>query len=186
VRSVRRTGAGVEVRDDADSLSTYDSVVIATHPDQALALLADPTSLESSTLGAFTYTSNPTLLHTDDSLLPQAQGARASWNYLLDACDASPEAVVVSYDITRLQRLDTPTTYVVSLNTEDRVDPSLVVERMDYAHPSYTPESVAAQAELPKLNDGLTAFAGAWHGWGFHEDGARSGLAAARSLGGAW
>jgi uncharacterized protein len=186
VRSVRRTGSGVEIRDDSDSVATYDSVVIATHPDQALALLADPTPLESAALGAFTYTSNPTLLHTDDSLLPRANRARASWNYLLDACDASPGAVVVSYDVTRLQRLETQTTYVVSLNAADRVDATLVLDRMDYAHPAYTPESVAAQAELPRLNDGVTAFAGAWHGWGFHEDGARAGVAAARSLGGAW
>lgn len=186
VRSVRRTGGMVEIRDDSDAVATYDGVVIATHPDQALAMLADPTPLELATLGAFTYTTNPTLLHTDDSLLPRSAGARASWNYLLDACDASPDAVVVSYDVTRLQRLDTDTTYVVSLNAEDRVDPATVVGRMDYAHPVHTPESVAAQRKLPRLNDGATAFAGAWHGWGFHEDGARSGVAAARSLGGSW
>ena len=78
------------------------------------------------------------------------------------------------------------TTYVVSLNAEDRVKPDRVIERMDYAHPAYTRESVAAQADLPSLNDGVTAFAGAWQGWGFHEDGARSGVAAARSLGASW
>jgi uncharacterized protein len=186
VRLVRRTGAGVEVRDDADSVATYDQVVVATHPDQALALLADPTPLERATLGAFTYTANPTLLHTDEAVLPHATRARASWNYQLDACEADPDAVVVSYDVTRLQRLPTDTTYVVSLNAADRVDPATVIDRMDYAHPAYTPESVAAQRELPRLNDGTTVFAGAWHGWGFHEDGARSGVAAALSLGGAW
>ena len=186
VRSVRRTGLGVEVRDDADVVSTYDAVVLATHPDQSLALLADPTSAETRTLGAFEFTSNPTLLHTDQSLLPRAAGARASWNYLLDSCDASPDAVVVSYDVTRLQLLRTDTTYVVSLNAEDRVSSDSVIERMDYAHPAYTRESVAAQADLPFLNDGVTAFAGAWQGWGFHEDGARSGVAAARSLGASW
>jgi predicted NAD/FAD-binding protein len=187
VRAIRRAGeAGVEIRDETDSVATYDAVVIATHPDQALALLLDPTRAESETLGAFSYTSNPTLLHTDTSVLPHARRARASWNYRLDTCDASPDAVVVSYDITRLQRLDTDTTYVVSLNAADRVDPTTVVDRMDYAHPAYTPESVAAQSDLPALNGGVTAFAGAWHGWGFHEDGARSGLAAAVSLGGAW
>jgi predicted NAD/FAD-binding protein len=86
----------------------------------------------------------------------------------------------------RLQRLDAAETFVVTLNGVDRVDPTTVVDRMDYEHPSYTPESVAAQRLLPALNDDRIAFAGAYHGSGFHEDGARSGVAAAEALGARW
>jgi predicted NAD/FAD-binding protein len=104
----------------------------------------------------------------------------------LDRCATDAGAVLVSYDMTRLQRLGTDESYVVTLNPGDRVRPESVVARMEYEHPTYTPQSVAAQALLPALNDGTIAFAGAYHGWGFHEDGARSGLAAAESLGGSW
>jgi predicted NAD/FAD-binding protein len=94
--------------------------------------------------------------------------------------------VQVSYDMNRLQRLDAPETYVVTLNGDGRVDPALVLDRMEYEHPVYTTASVAARGRLPELNDGMVAYAGAYHGWGFHEDGCRSGLTAAVSLGGAW
>jgi len=88
--------------------------------------------------------------------------------------------------MTRLQRLGTPERYLVSLNPPADLRPDRVLARMDYAHPQFSPASVAAQRRLPGLNDSVTAFAGAYHGWGFHEDGARAGLAAAVSLGGAW
>jgi uncharacterized protein len=86
----------------------------------------------------------------------------------------------------RLQSLACGEDYVVTLGGAGQVDPGLVIDRMDYAHPAFTPASVAAQRRLPRLNTGLTAFAGAYHGWGFHEDGCRSGVAAARALGGTW
>jgi predicted NAD/FAD-binding protein len=192
VRSVTRrmpsTGwAAVEVRDDADRISEFDAVVIATHPDQALALLTDARAGERAALGAFGYTMNPTVLHTDPSVLPRSPRARASWNYRMPSCRGSAEQVRVSYDLTRLQRLGTPERYLVSLNVRPgEIDPGRVLARMDYAHPQFTPGSVAAQKLLPGLNDSVTAFAGAYHGWGFHEDGARSGLAAAVALGGTW
>jgi predicted NAD/FAD-binding protein len=189
VRTVVRRPSGrpsIELRDGADRLHEFDAVVVATHPDQALRLLADPSAAEQAALGAFGYTANPALLHTDESVLPRSRRARASWNYRMPSCFGSARNVQVSYDMTRLQRLPAGRRYLVSLNAEDAVAPERVLERMDYAHPQYTPESVAAQALLPGLNDGVTAFAGAYHGWGFHEDGARSGLAAAVSLGGAW
>src|SRR6201999_4200248 len=107
--------------------------------------------------------------------------ARASWNYRLPSCSGGAEQVQVHYDMTRLQRLPTEQEYVVSLHADGQVRPDRVLARMDYAHPQYTPESVAAQSLLPSLNDGVTAFAGAYHGWGFHEDGARSGPTAALS-----
>ena len=104
----------------------------------------------------------------------------------MHSCDTGADRVEITYDMTRLQRLDTDDRYLVSLNAAETVDPATVIDEMIYHHPQYTPESVAAQALLPALNDGRTAFAGAYHGWGFHEDGARSGLAAAESLGGTW
>ncbi|HVE26126.1 MAG TPA: FAD-dependent oxidoreductase [Sporichthya sp.] len=186
VRSLARSAAGVEIRDDADQVGRFDAVVVATHPHQALALLAAPTALETSVLGAIGYATNSTVLHTDTTPLPRTAGAQASWNYRMSSCSASTESVVVSYDMNRLMALPGPERYVVSLNSPDLIDPAKVIARMVYEHPIYTPTSVAAQRRLPELNDDRVAFAGAYHGWGFHEDGALSGLTAARALGGAW
>lgn len=187
VRAIRRTADGIEIRDVDDQLSTVDKVVVATHPDQALRLLADPTPAERDVLGAFTYSTNATVLHTDSSILPRAAAARASWNYLMPTCDhQAAEPVVVSYWMNRLQRLDEPVDYVVSLNAGQRIDPATVLDRMTYEHPTYTPESVAAQRLLPGLNTAETAYAGAYHGWGFHEDGCAAGVRAAASLGVDW
>jgi predicted NAD/FAD-binding protein len=189
VRSVRRRADGLEIRADDDSAEHYDGAVIATHPHQALAMLAEPTSPEREVLGAIDYTVNPTLLHTDVSVLPTARRAQASWNYVMNSCDARPDAVQVSYNMNRLQRLDelgAQRTYVVTLNGEQHVDPATVIDRMSYEHPVYTTESVTARTRLAELNDGVLGFAGAYHGWGFHEDGARSGVDAAASLGASW
>ncbi len=183
IRAISRDGAGVEVRDDADVAHRFDRVVVATHAPTALSLLAAPTPAERDVLGAFTYSANETWLHTDTSVLPRAADARASWNLLRVPGE---DRVLVSYDMSRLMRLDAPETYVVTLNATDRVDPSTVIARMDYEHPAYTPASVAAQRRLPELDDGRIAFAGAYHGWGFHEDGCASGVRAAASFGVAW
>ncbi|OLM30345.1 amine oxidase, flavin-containing protein [Pseudonocardia sp. Ae717_Ps2] len=188
VRSVVRSAAGVEVRDDSDTVAAFDHVVLATHPDQALAVLGDDaTADERAVLGAFTYSRNETWLHHDTSLLPRRGGARASWNYLKPACADSAQApVLVSYDMNRLMRLTDPDDWVVTLNGAGRIAPDAVVARMTYEHPVYTPGSVAAQRRLPELNTPVTAFAGAYHGWGFHEDGCASGVRAARALGVSW
>ncbi|MCX4539805.1 FAD-dependent oxidoreductase [Streptomyces sp. NBC_01565] len=171
----------------ADGLTdAYDAMVIATHPDQALRLLIDPTPDERRILGAFTYEANPAVLHTDTGLLPRSPRARASWNYHLADCRTAADAVRVSYDMTRLQRLPGATEYVVTLNPGDHVDPDQALARMRYAHPVYTHASVAAQRELPRLNIRGTAYAGAYHGWGFHEDGCLSGVRAAAALGVEW
>ncbi|GAA3887357.1 NAD(P)/FAD-dependent oxidoreductase [Streptomyces sedi] len=186
VRTVLRHADGARVLTEDGATHDVDRVVLATHADQALALLGDATERERRTLGAFRYSSNVTWLHTDASLLPRRPGAGASWNYLLPSCAAPSDRVLVSYDMNRLQRLTADRRYVVTLNPGTRVDPDTVLARMTYAHPLYTSESVAAQSALPSLNDGVTAFAGAYHGWGFHEDGCRSGAEAARSLGAHW
>jgi uncharacterized protein len=198
VTAVRRMAAGAAAAgtggsalvtyEDADGTWTesYDAIVIATHPDQALRLLADPTPAERDVLGAFRYSLNETILHTDSRLLPASRLVRASWNYALSSCTAADSSVRVSYDMTRLQGLPGARTYVVTLNAPETVAPEHVIAAMSYAHPVYDPASVAAQRRLPELNDGRTAYAGAYHGWGFHEDGCRAGVAAAESLGGRW
>ncbi|GAA0971860.1 Putative flavin-containing monoamine oxidase AofH [Nocardioides aquaticus] len=187
VTSVLETADGVEVTDGNGDVSTYDAVVVATHPSHALAMLAEPTALQREVLAAMPYSANTALLHTDASLLPVATAARASWNFRrpLDA-DARPGEVMVTYDLTRLQRLPTDTAYLVTLGGEHVVDPTTVIARREYEHPLYNPESVAAQARLPEVSGDRVAFAGAYHGWGFHEDGARSGLAAAERVGLTW
>jgi uncharacterized protein len=186
VRGIRRTGTGVAVRDDADAVDQFDAVVVATHADQALRLIEDATPAQRRVLGAFDYSRNETVLHTDGSVLPRAKGARASWNYLLPTCEPVPGAVRVSYDMNLLQGLDAPEPHVVTLNGDARIRPERVLARTVYEHPIYTPAALRAQRELPSLNDGVTAFAGAYHGWGFHEDGCRSGVEAAASLGVPW
>ncbi|MDI6910767.1 FAD-dependent oxidoreductase [Nocardioides sp.] len=184
VTSVLETPDGVDVTDGNGAVTTYDAVVVATHPGQALAMLADPTPVQREVLGAIGYSPNVALLHTDASLLPRAEQARASWNFRRPLGERGH--VTVTYDLTRLQRLPTRTRYLVTLGGEDLVDPATIVARMEYEHPLYTPASVAAQRRLPELDSDRVAFAGAYHGWGFHEDGARSGLAAAERLGFAW
>lgn len=188
VRAVYRTASGVVVRDDADRVDEFDAAVIATHPDQALALLDQPTRAETEILGALTYSVNHTVLHTDTSVLPTRHRARASWNYRLPACDSAPDRVLVSYDLTRLQRLDAAADrrFLVTLGDGGSVDPDSVHAAMVYEHPQYTPNFVAAQRRLPELGDHRIAFAGAYHGWGFHEDGAHSGVVAAQRLHGSW
>lgn len=190
VTSLLETPSGVEVTDGNGEVTTYDAVVVATHPHQALALLAEPTAAHREVLAAMPYSPNTALLHTDTSLMPRLTQTWASWNFMRpSAAQERPDGsdgVVVTYDLTRLQRLPTDTHYLVTLGGEHLVDPSTVIDRMEYEHPLYTPESVAAQRRLPELDTDRVAFAGAYHGWGFHEDGARSGLAAVERLGLTW
>ena len=178
VTSVLETAAGVEITDGNGQVTAYDGVVIATHPAQALSMLAAATPLQRSVLEDLPYSPNTALLHTDTSLLPRSRNAWASWNF------ARPG--VITYDLTRLQRLPTETRYLVTLGGEHLVDPATVIDRMEYEHPLYNPTSVAAQRRLPDIDTDRIAFAGAYHGWGFHEDGARSGLAASERLGLDW
>ena len=140
--SVLETATGVEITDGNGEVTTYDAVVIATHPGQALAMLAEPTPLQRELLAAMPYSPNTALLHTDTSLLPAAEGARSSWNFQRPVDETG--AVTVTYDLTRLQRLPTDTHYLVTLGGEHLVDPATVIDRMEYEPPLYTPESVAA------------------------------------------
>ncbi len=164
----------------------FDKVVIATHADEALALLTDAGDDEQEVLGSFGYSTNVAWLHRDASVLPAHRRSRASWNYRLGDCDTPTDRTRVSYWMNRLQGHDESDPLLVTLNPEEGPDPANVVARMTYTHPTYTAASVAAQERLPLLNSDRLAFAGAYHGWGFHEDGCRSGALAARALGASW
>jgi uncharacterized protein len=165
-RGVTLVAAGREHR--------YDRVILATHADTALALLARPSAAERRVLGGFRYSENRTVLHTDRRFLPRRPAAHASWNYVADR-DSS--RVAVTYSMTRLQGLpDAP--YLVTLNPRTR--PANVLHEVAFTHPQLDAAALAAQAELPGLGAGhRTYYAGAHLGFGFHEDGMRAGLAAA-------
>ncbi len=186
IRTITRKPDAVELLDSAGTLHQVDAVVVATHADDALALLTDPSDDERRVLGAFEYSHNETLLHCDASQLPDAPAAQSSWNYRMDDCAQRSDRTAVTYWMNRLQGIESAEPFLVTLNASDRIDPATVVARMDYTHPIYTPASVAAQGELAGLFTDTTVFAGAYHGWGFHEDGCRSGVDAALALGTAW
>lgn len=186
IASVTRKPDGVELIDTAGDLHSVDAVVIATHADDALALLTDPSDDERRVLGTFDYSHNETLLHRDAGQLPTAPAARSAWNYRMDDCAQRSDRTAVTYWMNRLQGIASAEPFLVTLNASDRIDPATVVATMDYTHPIYTPQSVAAQGELKDLFTEQTVFAGAYHGWGFHEDGCRSGVDAAAALGTPW
>ena len=186
VTGVTRRADGVQIRDVTGQVTRVDRVVIATHADQGLALLTDPSDAEVTTLKQFGYSANVTVLHTDSSVLPRARNARASWNYRMTSCDRPGQPAVVTYWMNRLQGHQSPEAFLVTLNDRERLDPRSVAAVMDYEHPVYTAEAVRAQSRLAGLATDRTVYAGAYHGWGFHEDGCRSGVEAARHFGVTW
>ncbi|GEN79353.1 NAD(P)/FAD-dependent oxidoreductase [Actinotalea fermentans] len=186
VVAVAREEDHVVVRTADGGAARFDQVVLATHADDALAVLADATPEEKADLAAIGYSANTTWLHRDGSVLPALRRARGSWNYRKETCGTGASAVLVSYWMNHLQGLDTADDLVVTLNAPERVDPAALVAEMTYRHPVFTPAAVAAAARLRGAGGPRLAFAGAHLGWGFHEDGARSGLEAARRLGGSW
>ncbi len=193
VTSVAREPDGVRVTVASGHSELHDRVVVATHADEALGLLADATPLEKEVLGAFRYSRNETVLHRDAGLLPRARQARASWNYLVpdparvaDAEVGSEAGPVVTYWMNRLQGLPEEHPMLVTLNGRHLVDEGDVIAVMDYRHPIHDLPAVSAQRRLHELSTDRIAFAGAYHGWGFHEDGCRSGVDAARAFGVTW
>ncbi|SAI69448.1 dehydrogenase [Bordetella ansorpii] len=166
-----------------DGRHDYDHVVLACHSDQALALLADPSAAEREVLGAIPYQDNEVLLHTDATLLPRNRKAWAAWNAHVSADPSQP--CTVSYCMNLLQGLQSPDPFVVTLNRGQDVDPRRVLARMQYHHPVYTRASVAAQARKADISGvNRTWYAGAYWGWGFHEDGVRSAMEVAGGLAG--
>lgn len=163
----------------------FDDVVVACHGDQVLTLLANPTPAESTVFRAFATSTNTAWLHTDASVLPAREPARASWNYLIGADpDARP---TVTYDLNRLQGLTTPRRYLVTLNPSVPIDEGRVIGRFAYAHPLYTPDAVRAQARWSEVSGvARIHYCGAYWGYGFHEDGLTSAMRVARALGVVW
>lgn len=186
ITSITRTDDGVRLVDTTGTTHRADAVVIATHANDALALLTDPSDDERRVLGAFDYSDNEVQLHRDATQLPAAPAARSSWNYRMDGCTDRSEHSAVTYWMNRLQGIESTEPFLVTLNASGHIDPATVVATMAYTHPIYTPRSVAAQGELKRLFSDQTVYAGAYHGWGFHEDGCRSGVDAAAALGTAW
>jgi predicted NAD/FAD-binding protein len=184
VTAVSRTPDGVELRTASGRREQMDRVVLALHADDALGILTDATPAEKEVLGAFRYSQNETVLHRDGSLMPRARLARSSWNYLVGTDPT--RGAVVTYWMNRLQGLPRDEPFYVTLNATDRIDPAKVVATMSYRHPLYDLDAVRAQRRLPTLATERTAFAGAYHGWGFHEDGCRSGVEAAAAFGVHW
>lgn len=184
VHAVRRDTDGVEV-ESIIGRERFDHAVMACHSDQALRLLVDADPRERDILGAIRYQSNDTVLHTDARLLPRGRKAWAAWNALLP--HEPTAACTVSYCMNLLQGLDAPEPLVVTLNRTDAIDPARVLRRMEYHHPLYSHASVAAQARKAEIQgQRRTWFAGAYWGWGFHEDGMRSAVEVAKALGVAW
>jgi len=183
-RGVRREADAVVVSTDQGE-ERFDQLVLACHSDQALALLADPTPAEREVLGAIPYQANETVLHTDARLLPRRRKAWAAWNAYVPAEPGA--ACTVSYCMNHLQSLDSPEPFVVTLGRSREIDPAKVLARMQYHHPVYTHASVAAQARRGEISGHhRTWYAGAYWGFGFHEDGLRSGVEVARALGVQW
>jgi predicted NAD/FAD-binding protein len=184
VSRLQRTPDGVTLTTNAGD-ERFDQVVLACHSDQALALLADPSERERDILGAMPYQANETVLHTDARLLPTRRKAWAAWSAYVPSEPGA--ACTVSYVMNLLQGLDSPEPFVVTLNRSQDIDPGKVLARMRYHHPVYSHASVAAQSRRGEISGvNRTWYAGAYWGFGFHEDGLRSGVDVARGLGVSW
>ncbi len=182
VRQLRRDGAGVVVA-TATGEERFDRVVCATHSDQALALLADAGALEARVLGGIPYTASRCVLHTDESFMPKRRAAWASWNYLHPRDEVHDQRICGSYWMNLLQRIPGPTNYIVTLNPPRPVAPAALLYETIYHHPLYTAASVETHALLPQIqNRAGISWAGAWCGYGFHEDGLASALRAVQAI----
>ena len=182
VRSVRRHATGALLSLPDGSIEAFDEVVLATHSDQALRLLADPSEAEREILGAIPYQPNEAVLHTDVGQLPRRRKAWAAWNYHLPR--EPRQRLSVTYDMNILQGLHTDETFCVTLNPATPIDPGRVIARMDYTHPIFTREGIAAQRRKPEISgERHTWYCGAWWNHGFHEDGVQSALDVARGFG---
>ena len=184
MQSITRCADGVELTTPA-GMERFDHVVLACHSDQSLSLLTDADEREQAILGAMPYQTNDTILHTDASILPVRRKAWAAWNAWLPSDPT--QACTVSYCMNLLQGIESPEPFIVTLNRTAAIDPDKVLRRMSYDHPVYSTDSVAAQKRKPEIQGRRhTWFAGAYWGWGFHEDGMRSAVEVAEALGAEW
>ena len=182
VVSVQRFPETVEITTRGGDTASFDHVVIATHSDQALRMLSDPSDLEREVLGAIPYQENLAVLHTDTSLLPPKRTAWASWNYHIPK--QKKGRVALTYNMNILQSLEAPETFCVTLNMPERIHPDRVIQRIIYHHPVYDPDSLSARRKQDELNGkNRTYFCGAYWGYGFHEDGVNSALSVCKHFG---
>lgn len=185
VEAVRRVAQAGQTRialDTADATHLFDHVVMATHSDQTLAMLRDPSRGEQQLLAAVRYEPNRAVLHTDTRCLPASRKTWSAWNYQSE--NSPTPKVCVHYLINKLQPLPFKTSVIVSLNPIDPPDHSCVIDEYAYSHPVFDGAAIRAQTQLPLIQGQRnTWFAGAWTGYGFHEDGLKSGLAVAQSIG---
>ncbi len=184
--AIRRQADGIRVKLADGSESEFDQVVLATHSDQALRLLADATPAEREILGALLYQPNDVVFHTDTNLLPRRRRAWASWNYRVYS-PGDDQPVSMTYWMNSLQGLETEADYCVTVNANEPIREDRVIRHFVYDHPLYSFTSLAAQKRLPEIN-GLnrTHFCGAWCGYGFHEDGLQAAVKVAANLGVSW
>ena len=174
VRRVIRHASGVEIVTEKHGKEWYDAVFLACHSDQALAMLDRPTAVERDVLGAFRYQDNEAVLHTDAGILPKRRRAWAAWNYHIP--EDPHRQVAVTYNMNMLQDLDCAEQYCVTLNNDRHIDPGRVIRRIEYQHPVFSLDAVAAQHRQVELNTDRTFFCGAYWRNGFHEDGVVSAL----------
>ncbi len=176
IQTVTRHHDHVALTFEDGQVKTFDQVIFACHSDQALALIADATSEETSVLSAIPYSKNEVVLHTDESLLPRSKKAWAAWNYHLGEDKSKPASL--TYNMNILQRFDdAPVTFCVTLNNSERIDPSKVIASYQYAHPVFNLGSIEAQGRYHEIgNKNRTHFCGAYWFNGFHEDGVNSAI----------
>ncbi len=181
VVGIERVEQGVRIRTPDGAPEHFDAAIVATHSDQALRMLRDPSTAEQEVLGSIPYQENEAVLHGDPSLMPRARRAWSSWNYHVGEQE---QRATVTYHMNRLQRLENAPPFFVTLNRTAEIDPEKIYRRITYHHPVYTPDTRRAQLRRDEIN-GLrhTWYCGAYWGWGFHEDGVRSALAVCRDFG---
>jgi len=183
VTKVGRSSSSVTLHLGSGSHEDFDYVLFATHADQTLKMIDQPTSKERELLSCWRYQENIAILHTDSSVLPPKRSAWASWNYINSKETSNINAALVTYYMNKLQGLDSSTDYFVSLNAEHLIDSEKIIKKINYTHPVYTEEAVSSQGSLMDLQGKERSFfSGSYFGFGFHEDGARSGMIAALKL----
>jgi predicted NAD/FAD-binding protein len=181
LRGVRRRGHFVEVV-TSSGIERFDHVILAMHSDQALRVLLDASGLERAILGAIRYQPNEVVLHRDTSLMPGTSRAWASWNYRIPAEDGS--AAIVTYDMNRLQNIQSRHRFLVTLNGSNQIDPSLIHDEFRYDHPVFDEAAIQAQRRHADISGrNRVHFCGAYWGYGFHEDGVASALKVCRNFG---
>ncbi|HSH68694.1 MAG TPA: FAD-dependent oxidoreductase [Deferrisomatales bacterium] len=184
VRSIRRDAGGIAIETASGGETRYDRVVVATHADEVLALLAEATAEERTLFGAWRYQPNRVVLHTDASFLPSNRRAWACWNYRSDPQPAEEALGCVTYLMNALQGFRTATQYCVTLNPIRPVPPQAVIRELQYSHPTYSFTAMETQPRLPALNGvRQTYYCGSYFGYGFHEDAVRSAVAVGGAFG---